>query len=218
MNLSTQLTHRHFQGKLLLHLIQSYPYLSSMNSVRGRPGEDSKTIRHLFIFHYFYKYMHIFFQEKKKKLLVESRLDFACFAEVHPLFRANSPVQHKQGLLKTFSSKTIAMTFDVFMVLALPYCLIVMFYNIFSPSSQALFQVPLLWNSWLHHPSFYIQWDTMERISRHLFWLKWLPLLPVYTASFPSAEFTDVPVARLKELSSSRTSPSFLGIPFRVLP
>lgn len=95
MNLST---HRHFQGKLLLHLIQSYSYWSCMNSVKGRPGEDSKAIRHFFIFHCFYKYMHIFFQEKKKKLLVVSRLDFACFAEVHPLFRANSPVQHKQGL------------------------------------------------------------------------------------------------------------------------
>lgn len=127
-----------------------------------------------------------------------SRADFACFAKVQLLFKANSPVQHKQGLLKTFSCQTIAMTFDVFMVLTLPYCLIVMFYNIFSPSSQALFQVPLFWNSWLHHPSFCIQWDTMERISQHLFWLKLLPPSPVYTASFPSAEFTDVPAARLK--------------------
>lgn len=58
--------------------------------------------------------MHIFFRENKKKLLVVRRVDFAWFAKVHLLFKANSPVQHKQGLLKTFSSKTIAMTFDVF--------------------------------------------------------------------------------------------------------
>lgn len=154
MNSSTQRTHRHFQGKLTLHLIQSYLQQCSMNSVGGRPGEDSKTRRYLFIFPWFYKYIHLFFQEKK--LLWVRRGDFACFAEVHPLFKANSPVQHKQGLLKTFSSKTIAMTFDVCMVLALPYCLIIMFYSIFSPSSQALFQVSQLWNSWLHHPSFCI--------------------------------------------------------------
>lgn len=146
-----------------------------------------------------------------------SRVDFACFAKVHPLFKANSPVQRKQGLLKTFSSKTIAMTFDVFIVLALPYCLIIMFYNIFSPSSQALFQVPLLWNSWLHHPSSCIQWDTMERISQHLFWLKWLPPVACLHSLLSLKEFTDLPAARLKELGSSRSSPSFLGIPFRVL-
>lgn len=157
INLTTHQTHRHFQDKLPLNLVQFFPLQSSTDGVRGRPGADSKTIRHLFIFHCFYKYMHVFSQEKENKILVVSRVDFACFAKVHPLFKANSSVQHKQGLLKTFSSKTIAMTFDVFMVLALPYCLIIMFYNIFSPSSQALFQVPLLWNSWLHHPSFCIQ-------------------------------------------------------------
>lgn len=116
---------------------------------------------------HFYKYLYIFFTRKAAPLGEESGFCLPC--KVHPLFKANSPVQHKQGLLKTFSSKTIATTFDVFTALALPHCLIIMFYNIFSPSPQAPFQVPQLWNSWLHHPSFCIQWDTMERIPRDLF-------------------------------------------------
>lgn len=142
------------------------------------------------------------------------RVDFACFAKVHPLFKANSPVQRKQGLLKTFSSKTIATTFDVFTVLALPYCLIIMFY-IFSPSSQALFQVPLLWNLWLHHPSSCVQWGTMERISRHLFWLKPSQLSPVCSASFPlqSSQISQAERAELQSLLLLPCWESLLGCP-----
>lgn len=182
----------HFNGKLSQHMgisMANCPHVSNSSALTQWEGLE-QMLKHWDTYPCFTAFINMcilfyFFQEKKNKLLVVSRVDFACFAKVHPLFKANSPVQRKQGLLKTFSSKTIAMTFDVFTVLALPYCLIIMFYNIFSPSSQALFQVPLLWNSWLHHPSSCIQWDTMERISWHLFWLKSSQLSPVCTASFP---------------------------------
>lgn len=85
-----------------------------------------------------------------------------------PIVPSQPSCPTQTGTLKTFSSQTIASTFDVFMVLALPHCLIIMFYNIFSPSSQAPFQVPQLWNSWLHHPKASafsgIQWKESQGI------------------------------------------------------
>lgn len=93
-----------------------------MSNVRGQTAKEEDAFS---FFTVFVNTCIYFFQENKKKLLVVSREDFAWFAKVHLLFKANSPVQHKQGLLETFSSKTIAMTFDVFVVLALPYCLII---------------------------------------------------------------------------------------------
>lgn len=164
------------------------------------------------IFPPFYPCLYIYFFTRKAAPLGEES-GFCLPCKVRPLFKGNSAVQHKQTLLKTFSSKTIATTFDVSTALTLPHCLIIMFYNIFSPSSQAPFQVPQLWNSWLHHPkplhSRGTQWKEFHGV-----YFDWegCPSVPVFcTAS------AGLPVAGLKELSSRGSSPSIPGIPSRAL-
>lgn len=161
---------------------------------------------------HFYNDLCIFLTRKAAPLSEESGFCLPC--KVHPLFKANSSVQHKQGPLKTFSSKTIATTFDVFVVLALPHCLIIMFYNIFSPSLPAPFQVPQLWNSWLHHPKLLHSVGHNGKNSvGFILTGRAAPRACVLNLS----RAPDVPVAGLEELSSRESSPSSPGIPPRAL-
>lgn len=69
----------------------------------GNPREDSYAIRCPWIFQAFFYLITFLKEENQKERRVVSGVDFACFAKVHPLFKANVPVQHKQRLLKTLS-------------------------------------------------------------------------------------------------------------------
>lgn len=99
------------------------------------------------------------------RVSLSSEMGFVCSANVCPLFKIFSPGQHKQGPGEKFLHKTIIVAFEVSEILALPYCWLIMFCNIFSLSQLTLFLPLLLWHSWLLALDPCIQLITIERIS-----------------------------------------------------